>query len=203
MPLRPPALAIQMVIVIAGPALLPASARGQSPTAESTPPVIDDAAHHATYITHRIVPGKPDDVRQWLEGKQIIAFFPKSEKIPSVTKVDVLTPKWFEPGGRRRATLNDGSTVEERVIAYDATKFRYQIWGFTSSARFTVSYIVGEFSYAAETPALTRVTWAYKIRPKWSLLSWPVDSFLSGTFAPHMELTMTNMAQARAKMAGQ
>ena len=110
----------------------------------------------------------------------------------------MLTPEWFKTGGQRRVTFVDKTTVDERVIAYELPRtFRYQIWGFTSAARFTVDYIVGEFAYTAETADTTRVTWTYRIKPTWRVLSWPVSRFLDGTFKPIMEGAMDNMAAAR------
>jgi hypothetical protein len=194
--LCPPAIMMQIALLLA-PSL--ASAQTPSPT---PPPAIMPDAYHAEHVTHRIVPGLPEQVRDWLEGKQIIAFFPKTDKLPAIAKVEVLTPKWFETGSRRHVTFVDGNTVDERVMVYDSRIFQYQIWGFTNLSRFTIDYIVGAFEYRAETPETTRVTWTYRIKPLWGLLTWPVDSFLKGTFVPIMEGAMTNMAAARLEEAG-
>jgi hypothetical protein len=190
MRIHPPALAMQMAIMLTPAATL------ANPPASEAPPLVP-AAYHSEHVTTRIVPGKPEQVKAWLEGRQIISFFPKDGKLPAIAKVEVLTPKWFETGGRRRVTFADGNTVNERVLVHDKSRFQYQIWGFTSAARFTVSYIDGAFDYRGEGPEQTRVTWTYRIKPRWSLLAWPVDSFLSGTFVPVMEHAMTAMADAR------
>ncbi len=198
MRLRPPVLARQRALLCATHLLALSAVTASAQTQQPAPPPVEPEAWHAEHVTHRIVAGRPDEVRAWLESRQIISFFPKTDKLPAIKKVEVLTPEWFKTGGRRRVTFVDGTTVEERVLAYEKPKtFRYQIWGFTSAARFTVDYIVGEFNYAEAGPGKTRITWTYRIKPKWSLLSSPVSSFLNDTFKPIMEGAMDNVAAGR------
>jgi hypothetical protein len=195
--MRPAALARQSTLLCSTLFLVLSVALAEAQSLSAPPPIVPDA-WHAEHVTYRVVPGRPGDVRAWLESRQIISFFPKTDKLPAITKVEVLTPEWFKTGGQRRVTFADGTSVSERVVAYEKPKtFRYQIWGFTSAARFTVDYIVGEFAYTEEAPDKTRITWTYRIKPKYPLLSWPVSSFLNGTFKPIMEGAMDNVAAAR------
>ncbi len=95
---------------------------------------------------------------------------PAAAGLPGVVGAVPLTPEGFGPvGGRHLVFLSDDTTVVEQVLENARTdaawRFRYVVWGYTTSAAKPLRYGLGDFHYAAEGDR-TRLTWTYSFELK-------------------------------------
>ncbi len=102
---------------------------------------------------------------------------------------------WGDVGARRRVIRKDGNqTLEDVLENRQPTLFRYEVWGFTDSARILTNYAVGEFQYG-EVPSGTAVKWTYSFHST-SLLTKPFLSWKVQTdFAEFMRSALQSMKQ--------
>ncbi len=90
----------------------------------------------------------------------------KSDSLPGVSGVHMLTQDTFgEPGSRRLTCLTDGSTLEEEVLQREQTsnsfRFRYVVWNYTSDTARPIVYGVGDFHDTDLGDGRTHVVWTY------------------------------------------
>jgi hypothetical protein len=90
----------------------------------------------------------------------------KSDSLPGVSGVHMLTQGTFgAPGSRRLTCLTDGSTLEEEVLQREQTnnsfRFRYIVWNYTSETARPIVYGVGDFHDTDLGDGRTHVVWTY------------------------------------------
>ena len=130
------------------------------------PPPIDPAAPMIAR-TERIIIDRPLDAYwDWNQSAKLEDVLPSTESLPGVVGVTQLTPgDWGVDGARRIVHLSDGARCQERVLEVTPeARFRYQVWGYTTSAARPVAYAIGEFCYRALDGGRTEIAWTYAFR---------------------------------------
>jgi hypothetical protein len=182
------ALIVFLALAVAAAALLfRTPALPAKPVAMSAPPPLEDG-YHAVNTVSSTFSVEVGAFRRWMDEGQVVKALQSTDTVAKPAEIAYLSGKWPEVGAVRRVKLEDGHYVLERVLASEFPGlFRYQVWGFTSSAGNLVKYATGEFRYVPIGSAQTRFTWTYRLRPKSILLRPMLDSFLRNRFAPFME----------------
>lgn len=125
---------------------------------------------------------------QTLLHTPLMEIFDDGGGLPAVVETEVLTTTLGNVGDRKRVQLADGHQAVEQLLAVDTPEtFMYQVWGFTTEAKFFATYAVGIFEAEAIDQQNTRVTWTYRFKPNslvsrlplWLFLTFNWDSFMS------------------------
>jgi hypothetical protein len=151
------------------------------------------------YVEHQTeaVINMPRDVFQaWFKENELVTFLEPVGSIPQIEGTTMIAGEWFKHGGKRRVVFAGGDTAVERVLVFTPEVFRYQIWGFTTSARYVVDHVQGEIAFVAEGTAQTRVIWTYRIAPKTFFTRPLVARMMTSEFAPFMDQGLAAMAEA-------
>lgn len=131
----------------------------------------------------------------WWRQRTLSELAVETDIIPSVERTEFLRgDEWQGVGTRRRVHLSDGSTATEEILADEGpARFRYQVFGYTSSAARFVEYAVGEFRLSATEDDYTRVVWTYKFRPRTLLGRMFLGGWVKRNWSPWMEGYLANL----------
>lgn len=92
----------------------------------------------------------------------------KADSLPGVLGTYELDGPFGAPGTRRVVCLTDGSTAVDRVLEHvrdkDSSRFRYQVYGYTSDKAKPVEYAIGYFLRTDLGDGRTRVIWTYSFK---------------------------------------
>ncbi len=172
-------------------ALLAACASRQPPEippALTAPPVIEEG-FHATYQTTRVFNAPLTPLRNWIDAEQrIVGAMEETAQIKKPVDAVVLSGEWPEAGSARRLEFSDGHYVFERVLVNDFPHlFRYQVWGYTSSAGDNLAYAIGEQRWRVTDEGQSALTWTYRLRPKSRLRAPFIRFFVRNDMRPLMD----------------
>jgi hypothetical protein len=151
---------------------------------------------YVEHQTEQVMNMPPDVFQAWFKEHEMVTFLKPIGSIPAIERTTVVEGTWFTAGSRRHVQFAGGDTAVERVLEFTPEVFRYQIWGFTTRARYIVDHVQGRFEFVAEGEGQTRVIWTYQIAPK-AFFTRPVVARLMVTeFAPFMDAGLAAMAEA-------
>ncbi|MEN0060893.1 MAG: SRPBCC family protein [Myxococcota bacterium] len=147
-------------------------------------------AHHEVIIEVPV-----DELYAWWRQATLAELAVETEVIPKVERTEFLRGDvWQGQGTRRRVFLEDGSVATEEILADEGpARFRYQVFGYTSSAARFVEYGVGEFNLTPEGAEATRVQWTYKFRPQTMVGKLFLGGWVRRNWSPWMEGYLDNM----------
>ncbi|MFQ6553653.1 SRPBCC family protein [Aestuariibius insulae] len=173
-----------------------------APDYTGAPPELHEDGH-IEHVTSQVVPMPLDAFLAWHAENPILDFLQPRGQIPAVEGVTLLEGNWTEAGDRRRVNLAGGHSAAEQILERSETRFRYQIWGATTSARYVIDHAEGIFDYADQGDGTTRVTWTYRMAPK-AVFTRPVlVQFMEADFAPFMGDGLARMAEAAEEVGGE
>jgi hypothetical protein len=132
----------------------------------------------------------------WQRRNPLVSFLKPSGGIPAVESTTPLSGEWFTNGARRRVNLVGGQTTAERILEIDDRVFRYQVWGFTTPARYLVQQAVGEIRYEPLGENRSRLVWTYSLTPRAFFTRPMLERFMRNEFAPFMDNGLAAMAAA-------
>jgi hypothetical protein len=171
-----------------------AAALKESPDPTGPRPALDQGG----FVSHteEITVGVP--IRflvEWRRSKPLETTLRGTARIAGVARTEMIRGIWGDVGARRRVVRKDGNQTLEEILENDQpTWFRYEVWGFTDSARIFTNYAVGEFQYS-EVPGGTAVKWTYSFH-RTSLFAQPFLSWRVQTdFAEFMRSTLQTMKE--------
>jgi hypothetical protein len=123
--------------------------------------------------------------------------------IPAVSRQELLTPTWGQPGSRRLVVFADGNlALEEIVDVTPDTGFRYMVWKFTSPATVMIDHALAQFEYDPTPSGGTHIRWQYGFEARspasLPLLKWFVDT----QYQPFMQQAMTDIVTTSEKAQG-
>jgi hypothetical protein len=187
-------LAALLAILIAGGAAFALSI--PKPDPDDPPPLIAEDSY-VVHVTSRVIDAPRQETKKWLEERKLVSFMERTAGIPAVISTTPISGQWGASGATRFANLDDGNTAIDRIIENrEPDLFHYQIFGFTSTARFIISHVVGRIEYEELTAQSTKITWSYAIAPRAFFTRPLAGLFLRNRFTPFMEVTMDRMAEA-------
>ncbi len=187
---------VLLIVVIAGLAAAAVVVRPTgAPDYTEEPPALHESGH-VEHVTSQIFPMPLDAFQAWRADNLIVDFLEPTARIPAVERVTLLEGDWTEAGDRRRVDLAGGHSAAEQILELSETRFRYQIWGATTSARYVIDHVEGIFDYQDQGDGTTRVTWTYRMAPKAFFTRPVLEGFMETDFAPFMENGLARMAEA-------
>lgn len=145
-------------------------------------------------VTHRdsiLVDASLERYVEWSTSAPLEEVLPGSDEIPRFIATEPVIGVWDQVGARRRIVLEDGNYAAEEILANDGpSRFRYQVWGYTSpTPRLIIDYALGEFEITEET-SMTRVDWAYSFKPRVGIARPALRRFVEGTWADYMRIVL-------------
>jgi hypothetical protein len=137
-----------------------------------------------------------DALIKWRRSVSLESILHGTKRIPGVDHTVMIHGVWDETGARRRVFLKDGNTTTEEVLVNQRPAlFRYEVWGFTSRARFLTDYAVGEFQFH-EVPGGTEVQWTYSFHKRSWLMAPVVSWVVQNDFAEFMRSALQTFKAA-------
>lgn len=158
-------------------------------------PELADSGYVA-YTSEVVVPVERSVLRAWITDNELVTFLRPSGSIPGVVDTTMLEGEWFTTTGKRRVNLEGGQSAVERIVATNDDRFFYQVWGFTTPARYLVDHAVGEMLYQVTGENETTLTWTYRMLPRTFFTRPLLEGFMANEFGPFMDQGLAAMAQA-------
>jgi hypothetical protein len=186
--------AVVLVLLVAGAAAMVVRSTGAPEYAGEPPALWEDG-----YVEHRteaLVNMPRDAFQEWFKENELVTFLEPVGSIPEIERTVMMEGEWFTDTGKRRVEFVGGDTAVERVLEFTPEEFRYQIWGFTTPARYIVDHVQGRIEFVPEKAGQTRVIWTYRIAPKAFFTRPIVRRMMAAEFAPFMDAGLTKMAEA-------
>lgn len=119
-------------------------------------------------VTHRdsiLIDAPLECYVEWTSNASLEEVLQGSDDVPRVVATEAVIGVWDQVGARRRVVLEDGNYAAEEILANDGpSRFRYQVWGYTSPVpRLMIDYAVGEFDITEEAGMISTRPFAAKL----------------------------------------
>lgn len=174
------------------------------PPALTQPPEISDG-WHGSFVTTKVIDAPLVPLIEWVSAtNELVGAMEETDRIKKPIEVKVVSGNWPEVGAVRWLKFSDGHYTYERVLENGLPfKFKYQVWGLTSSASQHITYARGQQDWRVLEDGRTELTWTYELRPN-SIIKRPfISGFLNNDMRPFMEGALDRMtAKADTEFAG-
>ena len=119
--------------------------------------------------------------------------------VPGVAGTRELSGPWDTPGSSRVVVLEDGRTVRETVLAWQAHQhFAYRVEGFQGFAGRLIDHAVGEWWFEPRGTDASWFRWRYSFRARGWWTAPAVEVFTRTAWAGYME-QCANLCVERAE----
>jgi hypothetical protein len=187
-------LGLVLVVVLGAGAAMVVRPTGAPDYTVAPPELWEDG--YVEHTTEALINMPRDEFQAWFKENPLASFLKPVGSIPLIERTVMLEGEWFTDTGKRRVEFVTGDTAVERVLEFTPEVFRYQIWGFTTPARYAVDHVHGRIVFEPEGEGQTRVIWTYRIAPKAFFMRPMVESAMTREYTPFMEAGLTAMAAA-------
>src|SRR4051812_27662198 len=137
------------------------------------------AARLDVEVTRQIfVPGRVEDVFDFIAAEDVLPkILTGYGLVPGVASTSDISGPWDQPGSHRIVHLLDGSTVNERITAYNRPSyFAYRVSNPSFALKHLMAEARGQF-WIAPTEGGTNVTWTYSFQARNRLAKLPLTLF--------------------------
>ncbi|MGL4405514.1 MAG: hypothetical protein ACRCT6_07120 [Notoacmeibacter sp.] len=191
------ALSVTAIVVIAVAGLWFAVQPPSAPPASyaNAAPAVGEGPF-VEFTTRQTVPMSREKLLLWWRDNELVTFLKASGSIPAVESQTMMEGEWFNVGAKRRVNLAGGHFAVERILETNPDAFRYQIWGFTTSAGLLVDQALGEILYKPISTTETEIVWTYRMQPRGFWARPLLQRFMTNEFGPFMEKGLAAMAEA-------
>ncbi|MEM1396562.1 MAG: SRPBCC family protein [Pseudomonadota bacterium] len=160
------------------------------------PDLLENESDYVVSVASATVPMTPRELRAFLAGKgSLIKYMEPVGSIAPPIERTPISGTWPDEGARRRLTQADGHQLLERSLKNETSDFRYQAFGFTSSAGRGVDHIYADWSLTPVEKG-TLLEWTYRVAPTNALTRIFVRRTRDNELRPFMQGTMDRMAAA-------